>query len=241
MIELEATLNISEDLHASLDGDLRTLDADMGNAVVAGVKSWNGQTGDVTYTAPVSSVNGQTGAVTISVPTKTSELQNDSGFITDAGVTSFNGQTGDVTYTAPTYTLNKQTANVIGANASMKSTIVGGGESVATGVSSTSKKLVTTSVPNVTDAGSASTWAITYSNDTVERLTISGGNGTAPTLGTDITVATGSVDDNGTGDTVVTSASASGSVTALTPGTLVNVQWNNKDQQTVLTNSTDIQ
>lgn len=32
-----------------------------------------------------------------SIPTKTSELENDSGFITDAGVTSVNGQTGDVT------------------------------------------------------------------------------------------------------------------------------------------------
>lgn len=31
---------------------------------------------------PVTSVNGQTGAVTIAVPTKTSDLQNDSGFIT---------------------------------------------------------------------------------------------------------------------------------------------------------------
>ena len=34
-----------------------------------------------TYVAPVQSVNGQTGAVTISVPTKTSDLTNDSGYI----------------------------------------------------------------------------------------------------------------------------------------------------------------
>lgn len=32
-------------------------------------------------TAPVTSVNGQTGAVTIAVPTKTSELENDSGYV----------------------------------------------------------------------------------------------------------------------------------------------------------------
>ena len=58
------------------------------------VDSVNGQTGTVvldandvgalpdTYTAPVTSVNSQTGAVTITVPTKTSDLVNDSGFIT---------------------------------------------------------------------------------------------------------------------------------------------------------------
>lgn len=32
---------------------------------VAGVRTWNGMSGDVTYTAPVQSVNGQTGDVTI--------------------------------------------------------------------------------------------------------------------------------------------------------------------------------
>lgn len=37
---------------------------------------------------PVTSVNGQTGAVTIAVPTKTSELENDSGFLTTADIPS---------------------------------------------------------------------------------------------------------------------------------------------------------
>lgn len=37
---------------------------------------------------PVTSVNGQTGAVTIAVPTKTSQLENDSGFITSADIPS---------------------------------------------------------------------------------------------------------------------------------------------------------
>lgn len=67
--------------------------------IEAGVSSFNGQTGNVTYTAPVTSVNGRTGAVTIAVPTKTSQLTNDSGFITSAPVTSVNGQTGAVTVT----------------------------------------------------------------------------------------------------------------------------------------------
>lgn len=54
--------------------------------------------------APVQSVNGQTGAVTIAVPNKTSDLTNDSGFITSAPVTSVNGQTGAVTVNVPTKT-----------------------------------------------------------------------------------------------------------------------------------------
>lgn len=33
------------------------------SAIVTGVTSWNGQTGDITYTPPVTSVNGETGAV----------------------------------------------------------------------------------------------------------------------------------------------------------------------------------
>ncbi len=87
------------------------------------VTSFNGNTGAVTYTAPVtkvnnktgnvtlaasdvgalpntttyvSTVNGSSGAVTINVPTKTSDLTNDSGFITSAPVQSVNGQTGAV-------------------------------------------------------------------------------------------------------------------------------------------------
>lgn len=87
-----------------------------------GVTTFNGQTGDVTYTAPVTSVNGQTGAVTVNVPSKTSDLTNDSGFITNsslptktsdltndsgfitaatAPVTSVNGKTGAVSLTIP--------------------------------------------------------------------------------------------------------------------------------------------
>lgn len=40
----------------------------------------------------------------LGIPTKTSQLQNDSGFITNAPVTSVNGETGDVTVDAPTKT-----------------------------------------------------------------------------------------------------------------------------------------
>lgn len=40
----------------------------------------------------------------VSIPTKTSELTNDSGFITSAPVQSVNGQTGNVTIAVPTKT-----------------------------------------------------------------------------------------------------------------------------------------
>lgn len=75
--------------------------------------------------APVNSVNGKTGTVsltasdvgalpsTTAIPTKTSDLTNDSGFLTSAGaVTSFNGQHGAVTYTAPVTSVNGQTGAV---------------------------------------------------------------------------------------------------------------------------------
>ena len=71
----------------------------------------------------VDSVNGQTGTVVLDaedvgalpdttvIPTKTSDLTNDSGYLTSA-VTSFNGNTGAVTYTAPVTSVNGQTGAV---------------------------------------------------------------------------------------------------------------------------------
>lgn len=61
----------------------------------------------------VSSVNGQTGAVVLFIPTATSELTNDSGFITSAPVTSVNGQTGDVVISAGVTSVNGQTGDVV--------------------------------------------------------------------------------------------------------------------------------
>ena len=85
MIELTAELSTSEDLTATLSEDVEQ-DAELGEITVAGVSSWNGQTGPVTYTAPVTSVNGQTGAVTLSiptVPTDVSAFNNDAGYLTE--------------------------------------------------------------------------------------------------------------------------------------------------------------
>ena len=97
---------------------------DSGFLTSAPVTSVNNKTGAVnlsasdigalpTSTAYVSSVNGQSGTVTISVPTNTSDLVNDSGFLTSA-VTTFNGQSGAVAYSAPVSSVNGQTGAVTG-------------------------------------------------------------------------------------------------------------------------------
>lgn len=100
-------------------------------------------------------------------------------------------------------------------------------------------KLVTTSVPNVTgntnvsipnvtSAGAASTWAFAMgSGDAAETLIISGANGSAPTLGaalsaskvtlgTAITAATGALNANGGGAAVMTGLGTASTGSALT-------------------------
>ena len=96
----------------SLQGNYKTTVSDL--MLQAPVQSVNGQTGDVVLSIPaipVDSVNGQTGTVVLdavdvgalpdstAIPTKTSDLNNDSGFITAAGapVQSVAGKTGAVT------------------------------------------------------------------------------------------------------------------------------------------------
>lgn len=84
-------------------------------------------------------------------------------------------------------------------------------------------KLATTSVPNVTAVGSASTWSFAMgSGNDAETLIISGANSTAPTLGTAITAATGSLAANGGGDSVMTglgTATTASAVTGIGTGT----------------------
>ena len=78
-------------------------------------------------------------------------------------------------------------------------------------------KLATTTVPNVTSAGTASTWSFAMGTGTdAETLIISGGNGTAPTLGTAKTVATGSLSSSGGGGTVMTGLGTATTASALT-------------------------
>ena len=90
-----------EDKADSSDIPTKTSDLtnDSGYITDAGVTSFNGSTGAVTYTAPVTSVNSQTGAVTLSIPSKTSDLTNDSGFQTTGNlVTSVSSSSTDSQY-----------------------------------------------------------------------------------------------------------------------------------------------
>ena len=89
--EIIGDLNDQTDLKNALDGKANAssvptktseLENDSGFITDAGVTSFNGSTGAVTYNAPVTSVNGNTGAVTITIPTNVSDLNNDSGFTT---------------------------------------------------------------------------------------------------------------------------------------------------------------
>ena len=85
----------------TIQGEMTAAELNLSEADAV-VTSFNGQTGAVTYTAPVLSVNGQTGAVTLNiptVPTDVSAFNNDAGYITasQAPVQSVNGSTGDIT------------------------------------------------------------------------------------------------------------------------------------------------
>lgn len=126
-------------------------------------------------------------------------------------------------------------------NASSAVTFSGGATDtfVKSVTAETNKKLVTTtvpnvtgnadvSIPNVTSVGSASTWGFAMGTGSdAETLIISGANGTAPTLGTALsaskvtlgtakTVATGATATNGTGDTIVTGVTVGESASAVT-------------------------
>ena len=103
MTDLHATISTDEDLIASIDSPL-SLSASLSEIVVAGVSSWNGQTGDVVYTEPT-------------VPTKLSDLDNDVGYITEAPVRSVNGQTGDVVIPAVDAYTKTETNTLLAAKA----------------------------------------------------------------------------------------------------------------------------
>lgn len=151
-------------------------------------------------------------------------------------------------------TLSKQTSNVLGSGtiitvtpsttylgATASGTAVGADGTVAaiTGFGThstdtfvksvsaeTNKKLVTTTIPNVTGnttvTANKSTWTFTMgSGDAAETLIIGGGNGsdvtaTNTTLGTAITAATGATAANGSGDAIVTGVTIGESAAALT-------------------------
>lgn len=103
---------------------LSQLTNDSGYITDAGVTSFNGSTGAVTYTAPVTSVNGNTGAVTLDIPetiTKTVTVSA-SGWsgsvytITDSDIPS--ASNGNITVTMPNVTTSASLETQIAAYAS---------------------------------------------------------------------------------------------------------------------------
>ena len=153
--------------------------------------------------------------------------------------------TDTVLGTGSTFTVTQPTISVtpsttyLGATASGTAVGADGTAAAVTGYASpttdtfvksvsaeTNKNLVTTTVPNVTGNTSVtankSTWTFTMgSGDASETLIIGGGNGsdvtaTNVTLGTAITVATGSTSTTGTGDAVVTGVTVGSSASAIT-------------------------
>lgn len=173
-----------------------------------------------------SSVTLNKGASATNVLGASTTFTNASSAVSFAAHTTKKVLGKDTTFTLPSTSCQYTMAtvplkvNVSGGGASIGATaaaITGFGAhsktSFVTGVTASTSKLVTTTVPNVTSAGSASTWAFSVSG---EVLSITGANGSAPTLGTAKTVATGSLDANGGGASVATGASASGSAQAIT-------------------------
>lgn len=140
-------------------------------------------------------------------------------FTAAASAVSFSGGTtdkclgSDATFTTsvtPTTTNIKATASgaAVGAD---------GTDTFVKSYPGATSKLATTTVPNVTNAGSASTWAFAMGTGSdAETLIISGANGSAPTLGTAKTVATGSLSSTGGGGTVMTGLGTATTASALT-------------------------
>ena len=171
-----------------------------------------------------------------------------SSSVTFSGGTTDTVLGSDATFTTtvtPSTTNIKATASgtAVGANGTAAAITGFGTHSTETFVKSvtadTTKKLVTTTVPNVTgntnvtipnvtSVGAASTWAFAMgSGDDAETLIISGTNSTAPTLGTALsaskvtlgtakTVATGAATTAGTGAAVVTDITIGDSASAIT-------------------------
>ena len=171
-----------------------------------------------------------------------------SSAVTFTGRTTDTVLGSDATFTTtvtPSTTNIKATASgvAVGANGTAAAITGFGTHTTETFVKSvsadTTKKLVTTtvpnvtgnsnvSIPNVTSVGSASTWAFNMgTGDDDETLIISGANSTAPTLGTALsaskvtlgtakTVATGEATTSGSGSAIVTNVTIGDSAAAIT-------------------------
>lgn len=127
--------------------------------------------------------------------------------------TTFTAGTSSVTFGTPTTatvlksdvtaTVPKPSATTKYLSATASGTEVNAPTAAAiTGLGTpTTKKLATTTVPNVTSGGTAASWSATVAN---ENLTFNWATNVPATLGTAITVATGSLGTSGSGGSVVT-------------------------------------
>ena len=146
-----------------------------------------------------------------------------SSAVTFSGGTTDKVLGSDATFTTtvtPTTTNIKATASGTAVSASGTDTFVKSYPGATSKLATTTVPNVTgntdVTIPNVTSAGSASSWSFAMGTGAdAETLIISGANGSAPTLGTALsaskvtlgtakTVATGSLAANGGGDTVMT-------------------------------------
>lgn len=126
------------------------------------------------------------------------------------------GSNATFTVTQPSVTVTPTTTN-IKATASGAAVGADGTDTFVKSYPGAISKLVTDTVPNVTSAGSASTWGFAMgSGNDAETLIISGANGSAPTLGTAKTVATGALASNGGGSSVMTGLGTASTGSALT-------------------------
>ncbi len=131
---------------------------------------------------------------------------------TAAAITGFGAHTTDTFVKSVTAETNKKlvTTSIVPTNGTVS----------ASKVTSTTSNLETTSIPNVTSVGTASTWSFTMgSGADSETLIIGGSNSTTPTLGAGITAATGAL------------TSVSGYSGAVTMKQLTSTQISNVDDQ----------
>lgn len=155
-------------------------------------------------------------AVSFAAHTKDNVLGEATTFTNSASSVSFGEHTkatvlkSDVTATVPKTSSTKKYLQATVGNAAV-GVATDGSAITALGTPSTetfvksypgaTSKLVTTSVPNVTSAGTAASWSATVSN---EVLSFAWTANTPATLGTAITAATGALAANGGGSSVMT-------------------------------------
>ena len=125
-----------------------------------------------------------------------------SSSVTFSGGTTDKVLGSDATFTT---TVTPETAYLYVARKNNVTVGTSGTDTFVKSYPGTTQKLDTTTVPNVTSAGAASTWSFAMgTGNESTTLIISGGNGTAPTLGTAKTVATGGLTSSGSGASVMT-------------------------------------